>query len=595
MACLITQCIALVCVLILTCSLPSYGQKESEIVSRYRAALGRGAEDIPDPPCVFQGTIKMGKITFNGIMYYRKPNVRMELSMQGLTFISVQNDTISWSYNPVEDKHEVNLRTREESEQETERELTFDFASKDIINYKARGHKLKLTGIIKMDSLEVYALELTRKNDTKIEFYLDTKTHLIYKIQAEGGHRYYANYSPYGDYVYPSFISDDQLEMVMSKIDVNVPIPDSLFTIPQTALDAEHKRQKYIEALLANGDSLQSKEDFAGAIRLYSEVLEYESNNYFAYNSRGLSKIHLQKYYEAISDFNTALEIQPNGSRAFNNRGLAKFYLGDNQGALDDYNAAITIDSVFVTAYKNRGLVYLRSGQYTEAADDFSKAVKWNAEDGEAHFKYGVAIAQLERYEEAIISYQKALALKYKTAEVYNYKGVSEYRLGHYDSAVLSFKTALDLETDHLQYLENYGNALYRLEDYSSALTQFEKYLKLKNDNPEIHNLIGLCKFQDEDYHSAIRNFSRSIEINPKSAIYYDNRAAAKEQLEDYEGAISDYTQSISIYPNDPEVFFKRGLIKIYTSKKIEGCMDLGTANDMKYEPAKDAILKNCN
>ena len=70
---------------------------------------------------------------------------------------------------------------------------------------------------------------------------------------------------------------------------------------------------------------------------------------------------------------------------------------------------------------------------------------------------------------------------------------------------------------------------------------------------------------------------------------------SAKEQIEDYEGAILDYTESISLDPTDPSTFYKRGLIKILSSKKLEGCLDLGTAKDMKYEAAKEAIMKNCN
>ena len=65
--------------------------------------------------------------------------------------------------------------------------------------------------------------------------------------------------------------------------------------------------------------------------------------------------------------------------------------------------------------------------------------------------------------------------------------------------------------------------------------------------------------------------------------------------LEDYEGAIVDYSESIKLYPQDPNVFYKRGMIKLYTSKKIEGCLDLATANEMSHEPAREAIMKNCH
>ncbi len=586
-------------VLLVGTLLPSYAQKENQLISKFRAALLRGAEDIPEPALIMKGRIIMGNVPFEGAIYYHKPNNRMELTLQGMTFIAFQNDTIHWSYDPIADAHTVMSRSKEEAEAETARELRFDFASKDLLLYRERGHKLAYSGVIKMDSLEVHALTLTTKEGSVREFYLDAQTYLIYKIVAEDGYRIWANYAQHGEYVYPAYMlsegrDGEVMEMVTTEIHVDASIPDSLFTVPQVAIDGSRKRQTHIDRLLTRGDSLYDVRDYAGAQDAYLEVLDHDQNNYRAYNGMGLSKVRQEKYYEAISDFNIALGIDPAGSLAMNNRGLAKFYLGDNNGAIDDYSSAIELDSSFVNAYKNRGLIYFRSKKYDEAADDFSSALAWAPDDGELHFRFAVAIAQAERYDEAILSYKKALALNYRTAQVYNYKGVSHYKGRQYDSAAVCFKTALELEPDHLQYLENYGNTLYKLEDYNSARKQFELYRALKDDNAEIHNLIGLCKFYDEDYHGAIADFTRGIDINPKAAVYFDNRAAAKERIEDYEGAISDYSRSIALYPNDPEVFYKRGLIKIHTSRKMEGCMDLGTANEMEYEPAREAIMKNC-
>jgi hypothetical protein len=76
---------------------------------------------------------------------------------------------------------------------------------------------------------------------------------------------------------------------------------------------------------------------------------------------------------------------------------------------------------------------------------------------------------------------------------------------------------------------------------------------------------------------------------------YYLNRAEAREQVEDHVGALSDYSEFIKILPSNPYVFFKRGLIKIKTSQKLEGCMDLGTAKEMGYEAASEAIITYCN
>jgi len=58
---------------------------------------------------------------------------------------------------------------------------------------------------------------------------------------------------------------------------------------------------------------------------------------------------------------------------------------------------------------------------------------------------------------------------------------------------------------------------------------------------------------------------------------------------------LRNYSEFINILPSDPEVLYKRGLVKIHTSQKLEGCMDLGTAKEMGFADASEAIIKHCN
>lgn len=577
----------------------SFAQTEADIISKLRVALKKGAEDIPEPPTILKGTFKMGKMVFDGTIYYHKPNNRMELTMQGMTFISFTNDSISWDYNPITEEHTIKTLEKTNKEKHASREKAYDTWGKDLLFYKERNIKVKYLGKQKMDSLEVYALELRKKDKSKYDYYLDTRTNLIYKIKGEEGSRYYANYLSYEEYVYPSFMRQDfpgeELEVKTTFTSVPAVIADSLFIIPKEAFSQESKTHKRVKILIAQADSLSSNNDFKGTIQKYSEAINLQNNNSLLYNGRGLAKINNKEFYEAIADFNIALELDPKFSNAMNNRGLAKFYIGDNNGAVTDYTKAIEIDSTNISAYKNRGLIFLRSSQYNEASHDFLRSIKLKQDDGDSHFKYGVATAQLEKYEDALVSYRKAIQLGYRTSDLYNYMGVSFYKLNNFDSSALYFNKAVNMAPTNLQYLENYGRALYNLEDFNNAEKQFEKYLKIKNDNPEIHNMVGLCKYKDENYKGAIKDFTKSIELNEKGATYFDNRASAKEMIEDYVGAIEDYTRSINIYSNDARIYYKRGLIKIWTSKKIEGCLDLATANEMKYEPAKEAILKHCH
>lgn len=527
--------------------------------------------------------------------------MRLEMEFQKLKFLKVSNDSLEWDYNPFEERSTVKVVERKENANSAYNTNTFDYLSRDLLNYKELDNVVKLLRTEKMDSIEVFVLELTNKNlkEKHLVYYMNTKTFLLYKVEEKDGYRYFADYINHNGFIFPRFIIESKpnetFEAHFEKLEINTPLDDTLFIIPEEVIEKQRKAELRNDELLNEADSLYRSGKFDESIALFTKHINTVGETYGALNGRGLVKISKKEYYAAIGDFNKALELNPKGIGAQNNIGLAKYYLGDNEGAVKDYTKALEIDSTYTVSIKNRGLTYINLERYDEASRDFKIVIRLKPDDGESYFKYAVAQAQLKNYEMALTNYGHALKNKYNTAELYNYKGVTEYRLEKYDSARCSFGSAVGKDPDNLQYLENYGRAFYELGQNENAIEQFEKYLQKKNDQAEIHNLIGLCRYNDENYKGAIANFSKSIELDNDNPTFYDNRAAAKEMIEDYDGAIKDYSESIRLYPNDAAVFYKRGLIKLHTSKKIEGCLDLATANEMNYEPAKEAIISNCN
>jgi tetratricopeptide (TPR) repeat protein len=576
----------------------SNAQSEKEIVAKYKQALNKLVDEKSIRSMELKGTFSMQKLSFPAAIYYSAPNFRLEMSFQNLTFLQISNDSIRWEYNPLEDKNTITPITKTSGDW-AGGNSSFDFINHDLLNYEKLKHKLKLTGKEKVDSIEAYVLELSRSDKTKTKILLNTKNNLIYKVEDSRGYRYFANYHQRDGYVFPKYVfessSEREMEAQFHDLKFNSPIPNSLFEIPKHVFEKVSKREVAKNDMTSKGDSYYQNQKYAEAVREYSKAIKANDQDEYAYNARGLARIELREYYEAIGDFNKALEINPAAATARNNIGLAKYYLGDREGALKDYTKALEQDPKLMVAYKNRGLIYLEQEKNELAVADFNAALKLDPNDGLAHFRLGTALAEQEKYEEALDAYAQAMKNNYNGADVYNYIGVSQYRLERFDSAAISFKAALKRDPEHLQYIENYGRALYESGNYDDAAEQFEKYLKKQSDNASIYNMRGLCKYKEENYQGAIQDFSKSIELNDKEATYFDNRASAKEMLEDYEGAIKDYSESIRVYPNDPSVFYRRGMVKIYTSKKLEGCLDLATANEMKYEPANEAIIKNCH
>ena len=173
-----------------------------------------------------KGTFISQKLNFPAIVYYKSPNLlRVEMAFQSLTFLQVSNDSLKWGYNPIEDKNTITPVDRTGGGDWKKENSSFDFINTDLLNYKELGHTIKLVGKDKMDSLEVFVLQLARDDKTKTKFFINTKNHLIYKVEDKKGYRYFANYSNTNGYVFPKYVFESspaqQLEVHFKELSFN--------------------------------------------------------------------------------------------------------------------------------------------------------------------------------------------------------------------------------------------------------------------------------------------------------------------------------------------------------------------------------------
>ncbi|KQC09380.1 MAG: hypothetical protein APR62_02625 [Smithella sp. SDB] len=110
------------------------------------------------------------------------------------------------------------------------------------------------------------------------------------------------------------------------------------------------------------------------SIILFSRALQVTSNNYIAYNNRGVDYDEVERYQEAIKDYNEAISLMPNYQEAYNNRGISYGKLGRYQLAINDFNKIIDLNPNHVKAYYNRGLVYFIEGNKELGCRDAQKA-----------------------------------------------------------------------------------------------------------------------------------------------------------------------------------------------------------------------------
>jgi tetratricopeptide (TPR) repeat protein len=92
------------------------------------------------------------------------------------------------------------------------------------------------------------------------------------------------------------------------------------------------------------------------------------------FRARGLARMKLGKYPEAVEDYTRALELAPDGD-IYQHRGWAHFFSDAWRLALRDFSKAIELDPAAGDAYSGRGLTRVMLGDYRGAVSDAEAAL----------------------------------------------------------------------------------------------------------------------------------------------------------------------------------------------------------------------------
>ena len=200
---------------------------------------------------------------------------------------------------------------------------------------------------------------------------------------------------------------------------------------------------------LKKGKEYADKQDYASAIKAYSNAITinprlpyvyvYRSFSYLmeglyddciedcsivilvspefhenAYIYRGYAYVEKGLYSNAIDDFSKVISLQPLQPLqpyAYINRARVYAIMKLYDKAMDDYCKAIAVSPQFDIAYNNRGLLHALKGSYAQAIDDFNQAIAINPQYALPYYYKALAYEYLNNKNGAVEFYQKFLKI----------------------------------------------------------------------------------------------------------------------------------------------------------------------------------------
>lgn len=170
----------------------------------------------------------------------KRPNkLRRNISFAGSTIVFAYDGTNAWQFDArgkgaTPAPPDLALELKEEADIEG-----------SLVNYKEKGSSVELAGKEKLNGADVYNLKITLKEGPVRNIYLDGRNFLEVKETGffeQRGKRVdfvtvFKNYTLVQGILFPFLIEqktgDEETQSTyLKKIEINVPVPDSIFTMP---------------------------------------------------------------------------------------------------------------------------------------------------------------------------------------------------------------------------------------------------------------------------------------------------------------------------------------------------------------------------
>jgi len=236
--------VRLVWLVVLYSSVCCSAQTAEELVSKnIQAKCGRDKIKAVNTVAM-NGKIYVQGITAEISQEQKRPNMlRQNFTVQGMTQVQAYDGTTAWQIQPFNGRKDPELMGEDEARGLIE-QADIDGP---LVDYASKGNKVEYLGHDTVDGDDAYKLKVTLKNGDIIYYYLDPDTYLEVKTEKQefirgnvreteqelGSYKQVAGvYYPYSLEGGTKGNPGDHVRITMDKIEVNVPIDDSLFKMP---------------------------------------------------------------------------------------------------------------------------------------------------------------------------------------------------------------------------------------------------------------------------------------------------------------------------------------------------------------------------
>jgi tetratricopeptide (TPR) repeat protein len=181
------------------------------------------------------------------------------------------------------------------------------------------------------------------------------------------------------------------------------------------------------------------------------------------------------------------------------------------------------------------------------------------------YYNLGREYYDLKKYDKSIAAYEKSL--DYNPSEmktvinlIMSYQMNKDYAKA--ESLITRYYKPVNNETNK-KLLKLLGNNFFYQANFQKALQTYELYSKTYDTDPEGFFNQGLCYLKLNDKPNALKSFLQSFNRNDQFIPAVYNLASYYFNEKDFENSMIYYRKLITLDANNPDVFYKLGILEI--------------------------------
>lgn len=346
-----------------------------------------------------------------------------------------------------------------------------------------------------------------------------------------------------------------------------------------------------IQALAARAQQLAEAKDYAGAVKIYQQILRAAPDSSQALNNLGVLYAAMGKYPQAALAYEHALRYDPNSFPLLVNLGLAYFKSGNLGASVAPLSKALALEPGNFQARSLLGMAYYGEKDFRRSGAEFAKLAAEKPGNSTLQFLLAQSYLQSGQDQKLLDYFDQIQRRSPDSFSVHMLLGEADDGLDRTAAAIKEFKAAAALAPDQPGVHFGLGYLYWKNHQYDLAARAFQREIEAGGEVAKSEAYLGDIALKQGKPRQARALVEQAIRVYPKIRIAQFDLGVLDAEGKNYEKAASELREAITLDPTRVEAHYRLAQVYRAEGKSQLAAAELKAVADI-HQSVQDKLYK---